>query len=723
MSRHDTHDHDAVEQRLRTMLRDRAEDVEPTPALYERVQRDIDRAQRRPLWVGVAVAAAAVAAAVAVVPGILRQQPDIDIAPQPPQEQSDGSPIGGDGEVLLGTAAIVDGEDGSRALVLTDAEGVEVRRLDVTDTGPVDLAVGPGWTTADGVVAYLAERDVLDEAGQPVDTETVVVVLDQADGRAEGATEVVEVGDVVARGLAVTPGGDAVAWVEGAELVVRPLGTGPEATRRLPLEGDLPDEPRLEQWAEVAGEQYLLLSDATGPGLWVQPMDVGSAVQSAPAGAASPVEPVGALGDVVEAVDGGVLADGRLVAVVPATDGTPLRLLVEGSGGAAVGEALGVTTWGREGEPVSLRVTGSSVSLSSNAGTVVYETGGVVEGIEQLVGRQVLSTPFAVPLVDVGVESSSGEVEATAEPTDVITDVGALPLVPIEDGPAVPIDELRTDGWFLSSEFGTLVLVAEDGTTESSVALYGDEPFTETEGTITDVAVRPGSTPDDLTVAVVSEAEGEISIRVARAVDGTRTGTPVVAAVATGPVRSLVWAEDASAVAWADDAGLHAVGLAGDGSVGEITTLSSAAVEGLLDWSWTELDGERLVGTIALEESLPDGTRGTRLAAVASEEAGLVLGEVGPLLPGVRLEAHAGPVLADAPVWRFTESADEVVVELSADGETFTLVARVPVAVRPAGYAVHEGVAVVEAEDGMVRVLADGDVVEIPVRGAHDVVG
>ncbi len=83
-----------LEMRIRDSLRARAQDVEPTPALWRQVQARRSRHRRR-VWFGAtAVAAAAVTAAVAVplvVAGLRHQPPDVLIG-STPTEMASGQP-------------------------------------------------------------------------------------------------------------------------------------------------------------------------------------------------------------------------------------------------------------------------------------------------------------------------------------------------------------------------------------------------------------------------------------------------------------------------------------------------------------------------------------------------------------------------------------------------------------------------------------------------------
>lgn len=192
--------------------------------------------------------------------------------------------------------------------------------------------------------------------------------------------------------------------------------------------------------------------------------------------------------------------------------------------------------------------------------------------------------PTAEPTPD---EQPSPEDEGTAEPT-AVTDLPGLVV---------------TDGT-------TIQLVTADGELVRELAVLGGEG----ESTVVALEVRPGSTPDDLTVVVATEAEGTADLRWLRLQDGEVTGPEVLTdghgvspdAIANGTLtptfspdgRHLAWLEvprgepqqpaQLRTIGWGDDGpgtGETASDNAGFGLDG-IDTEFPLTLE---DWTWDEV--------------------------------------------------------------------------------------------------------------------------------------
>lgn len=167
-----------IERRLRDSLRARAEDVEPTPLLWERVQQ---RLRRDRWWTWSLVAAgtaAAVLAAVVVVPGLVPDGRDVEILAEPTasptsEPDEDPTPAATDDEETEPTPEETDDvvAAGSTHLVVTDGTairlvtttGEEVRELVALpaegESTVISLAVRPGSTADDLTVVFAAEAE------------------------------------------------------------------------------------------------------------------------------------------------------------------------------------------------------------------------------------------------------------------------------------------------------------------------------------------------------------------------------------------------------------------------------------------------------------------------------------------------------------------------------------------------------------------------------------
>lgn len=157
-----------LEERLRASLQARAEDVEPTPALWNRVE---EKAMRRNRWrVGLVAlgAAAAVAVAVLAVPAILDGPFRVDDLPDPADTPGGVTEPGDGTEAPTEPTEPPRGDDALRPfLVVTDgtalyldegADGGEMTELagyggSGEPWGPLAIAVRPGSTVDDLTVA------------------------------------------------------------------------------------------------------------------------------------------------------------------------------------------------------------------------------------------------------------------------------------------------------------------------------------------------------------------------------------------------------------------------------------------------------------------------------------------------------------------------------------------------------------------------------------------
>ena len=164
---------DQLEELLRDSLHDRAGDVEPTPALWQEVdRRRYTRLRWRTvrMWSGAVASAAAVVAAVVAVPILLDSPEQPDIAVEPPADPAS--------ELVSGSASadqlprhLVLGRD--QELVLLDLRTGAEHELPSPDGRLLDVAVRPGTQPGEDLgVAYTAEDEnghrvgVIDADGQ-----------------------------------------------------------------------------------------------------------------------------------------------------------------------------------------------------------------------------------------------------------------------------------------------------------------------------------------------------------------------------------------------------------------------------------------------------------------------------------------------------------------------------------------------------------------------------
>ncbi|MFP4636529.1 MAG: hypothetical protein ACLFRD_11760, partial [Nitriliruptoraceae bacterium] len=200
---------EGIEDRLRTSLRQRAEDVEPTPALWRSVQARISRRRRGVVLSWSLAGAAAAVAALAVVPSALQLLDDGPSGPSVAETpEISESPDGLSGELTPGAAL-------PAGVVLADGEGLTVVELPSGERrelpGPqrelLDVAVRPGTTLGDGLeVAYAAVAD----GGE----DRVEVGVVDAEGRATTLEDLPR-GEAADPSVVWNADGDWLAWTAG----------------------------------------------------------------------------------------------------------------------------------------------------------------------------------------------------------------------------------------------------------------------------------------------------------------------------------------------------------------------------------------------------------------------------------------------------------------------------------------------------------------------------
>lgn len=230
---------DQLEDLLRDSLRDRAQDVEATPALWQ----EVDRRRRARLrwrtwrvWSGALASAAAVLAAIVLAPLLLdagEQQPEIAVDPP-------GAPAG---QLLSGSApaqllpshlVLARGED----LLLLDLRTGREHELPAPDGEVLDVAARPGTTPGEDLeVAYTATS--------ARDGQRVGVISD--DG-GDVTVDEIPAGGPVDPTVVWDPDGEWIAWSWSDEAshvelsrIAGPVGDDPAGT---PMHGDVPEHPR-----------------------------------------------------------------------------------------------------------------------------------------------------------------------------------------------------------------------------------------------------------------------------------------------------------------------------------------------------------------------------------------------------------------------------------------------------------------------------------------------
>lgn len=608
---HETTQHAAMERRLRTSLAQRAEDVEVTPALYERVRRRQRRSAWQPWALGLAGVAAAAVAGFAVLPGLFETPPPGPVIEEPEPTVTE-EPTPGDGALApLPMDVALAGDD----LVLRSAEGEVLRTLSEPGWQVRSVTAERDWTPGAGVVAFVADTP----------DGTVVGTLDQTDGRTTGASASLAA-EPNGAGVVVHPAGDAIAWVAGDQLFLLPLAGEldgeVEGLRQFPLPVDAPEGLVLQQWIDQADAPTLLAS-APGGGAWSLPMDVGDVFGTQPTGEAVAL-PVGA-----GVTDLAYTPDLRLVTVTPAGAGSAAVLSVDDDTLAVPAPLDGATE-------LVLTTTGPLGALVDPAsGEALLLTFGVDGTTTRTLGTTVSAVAPLAPGPD-------------PRPTD--GDAGEpVPADPAELG--LPVDAL-----LLGTDGRTFTLVTPDDAS-TTVEVYP----AESEATLGELAVRPGSTLQDGLVAVESTSEGEVSVRfVALTPDGVEPRGGVV--VTSGDVTGIAWAPDGSHVAFSDDQGLRTVAVAADASTDlPLTWTPQGVVE---DWVWTEGLGAATSGYVTLRTDA-----GSTLHAVDRLADGTTV-QVGAQVGGsdrVVLDTHADDGAAVGPTISVSPGAP-VALGWSADG-------------------------------------------------------
>jgi len=653
---HEAHEaHEAMERRLRASLGQRAQDVEVTPALYERIRRRRRRAAWQPWALGLAGVAAAAVAGFAVLPGLFETPPPAPVVVEPEPTEAEEPTPGDEALAPLPMAVALVTDD----LVLRSAEGEVLRSLAEPEWQVRSVAAERDWTPETGVVAFVADTP----------DGTVVGTLDQTDGGSTGASLVLPA-EPNGAGVAVHPAGDAIAWVAGDQLFLLPLASEVDGLRQFPLQ-DAPDGLVVQQWVDQV-DAPTLLATVPGGGAWSLPMDVGDVFDTQPTG--PPLElPVGA-----GVVDAAYTPDLRLVTVTPAA----------GEGSAAV-----LTV---DDDPVTL-----PAPLDAATELVLSTTGPLGALVDPTTGDALLLTFGADGTSTQPLDTPASAVAPLAlgpdpQPEDDAPDVGEpVPSDPAELG-------LPVDGLLLGTDGRTFTLLAPNDAT-STIEVYP----AESEAVLGELAVRPGSTLEDGLVAVESASEGEVSVRfVALTPEGAAPVGDVV--VASGEVTGIAWAPDGTHVAFSDDQGLRTVAVGPGGTAGEpLTWVPQGAVE---DWVWAEGLDAATSGYVTLRTDA-----GSTLHAVERLEDAATLQVAGQLDASAQvvLDTHANDGAAVGPTISVTPGAP-VALSWSADGDAGGGLADPGEVGALRGVAASGGQVVVVGEVASVEVTLEGRVRALP---------
>jgi hypothetical protein len=217
---------DRLEELLRDSLHDRARDVEPTPALWQEVDRRRHARQRWRtvrVWSGALASAAAVVAAVVALPALLGAPEQPDIAIEPPADPASELVAGSAPAEQLPRHLVLARDE---ALVLLDLRTGAEHELPSPDGRLLDVAARPGTQPGEDLeVAYTAEDDDGHRVG----------VID-ADGQ-DHVVDELPTGELVDPAVVWSPDGEWIAFSRGAgetyvglSRIAGPVGDTPAGT-------------------------------------------------------------------------------------------------------------------------------------------------------------------------------------------------------------------------------------------------------------------------------------------------------------------------------------------------------------------------------------------------------------------------------------------------------------------------------------------------------------
>ncbi len=552
-----------LEKRLRASLQERADDVEPTPELWRMVERKAARRRALPVFVWVAAGAAATITAVAVLPGILDgaesrftidpAQPPTAVAPTVPDGQVAGVATPTHQVAIVGSRLVLRAVDGSGETVLAElaAEGESTLRT---------LAVRPGSSPSDLTVAYVTSGEGMFDLrlvrmGPDGDVSTSVVAANLSPTIASDET--------VAPTIAWSPDGRTMAWAapnaDGrpalflmdlqAHLDNLEQGFAPGTPMEVALRGaDEDARIRLDACAASAGTCGQLRLQA-----WGQGPEAGELAFTS--------EGLLLRASIRRVEDGWTVAEGdgeTGVAVDTAVSGYVVDVAVGPDGQEYVLTAGGGTSQDAEDANLQLHLGEQSVGIDlATASPVDVWMTAVPSGAIVGLGNEVR----VVSAVDDGMVVGLGPASDYAAYVPVS---GAAPATPpgtgtgTEAGPSAsgPLSASGVTPYLQIDQAGRVVLVEGDGGELSTLFDPASEPGADP--TPMDLAVQPGSTPDDLTAVVLVATEGGPELRTLRhGPDGT-TFEPIPGPLGLGgdamfsSLQVPVWSPDGRHLAWAE---------------------------------------------------------------------------------------------------------------------------------------------------------------------------
>jgi len=506
-------DHDARQERLRASLHERAGDIRSTPVLWERTEQRFTRNRRRLLVVS-ALGAAAVVSLAAVIGGAVTSRGDRDgvvidqpgdATPTPTSTESSGpaQPVPGRPNHALAAQATM--------LVAFDFTSGEVARWQV-DLGraPVRLALRPGTSEDRPVVAWAS----VGGTGWEVGVSEIDVATGQVrDVFVEQASPGLGADQAVAPGPAWSPDGRDLAWVsssvrDGAiesHLNVRGLD-GTDVVGSLDqqlLGGPAPGRAGVTSWSWTGDEgdvpigQITLVGDGRVFSLEIAHLDWRPEPAALDTTQPQEMDPLGGLFDL-------------------AWDGTRHWALVRSTTQLAEPVAwFDVVAWDGSGE-VALHDVGpfppaEDAELALVGGVAIVASGGEVRTVA--VDRP---DEFLMQLQD-----PSASWHGVALPIVTIPPGGVpVPPAPAPD-PTTLEPVTRSDalpGMVVTGAGHQLVIARSDGAT---VATFDLAIPTDASYEIVGLDVRPGSTHDDATVAILLDLDDRPHLAWARLQDGT----------------------------------------------------------------------------------------------------------------------------------------------------------------------------------------------------------
>lgn len=566
---------DRIEDLVRTSLRERGDDAQATPHLYRQVQRRIDRRRRQRAWT-LAPIGMAVVAAVAV-PLVLSngpQAPTIDDVADRPSVAASGA-----AEVVVvdasGSTGRVDLSSGERVASLAASSDAGTPRVLVAperrDDPPIAVVVEVGDLAAGAGSAEPQPGQAPDGSPPPpdvpasipgelrasahVDGQRLLLPTDPAPGfrvAPEGGAALAPDGGWLATLVTSDGGGDADGWA--VQLTQVPTSADVDVLESLELALVLPAGSRLESWTTIDGDRSRLAARGPDGRILHQPMVTGD--DGVPVWDDEQVEvavdgPVDAYAD--DHTGGYVtLADGLLAHVRPVEE-APAAGAIALDDGEVVAEVATVDGEVRTDADVSALTDGATdVTLRAFGTTTVLTTDDGAWWMDR--GAEGWTAPVriehgAVDAAPVGRDLAP--VELPGAPEDLGPD-GEAPDAPETPDPGPAPAALTED--LLVAGTTTLELLAPDGARTLLVELPA-----EGESTIEDVAVRPGATAEDLTVAFTTAAEGFTDVRYVTVSGGDVGPVEVLDAAPFAPasatdadviVDGLVWLPDGTRLQW-----------------------------------------------------------------------------------------------------------------------------------------------------------------------------